>query len=110
MMISIVAKLISRCGDNEIMISRLANMIKRGGDDNDMISRVALMIRRGVFFINGSDDQQGGEEAWSKMISRGVIMMISREAGTGRAGAGGRLPMGRKHSTVMGRAAGARCC
>ena len=42
------------------------------------------------------------------MISRGVIMMISREAG--RAGAGGRLPMGRKHSTVMGRAAGARCC
>ena len=49
MMISIVAKLISRCGDNEIMISRLANMIKRGGDDNDMISRVAKMIRRGVF-------------------------------------------------------------
>ena len=31
------------------MISRLANMIKRGGDDNDMISRVAKMIRRGVF-------------------------------------------------------------
>ena len=49
MMISIVAKLISRCGDNEIMISRLANMISRGGDDNDMISRVAKMIRRGVF-------------------------------------------------------------
>ena len=44
-----MAKLISRCGDNEIMISRLANMIKRGGDDNDMISRVAKMIRRGVF-------------------------------------------------------------
>ena len=53
MMISIVAKLISRCGDNEIMISRLANMIKRGGDDNDMISRVALMIRRGVFLSTG---------------------------------------------------------
>ena len=52
MMISIVAKLISRCGDNEIMISRLANMIKRGGDDNDMISRVAKMIRRGVFFLS----------------------------------------------------------
>ena len=53
MMISIVAKLISRCGDNEIMISRLANMIKRGGDDNDMISRVAKMIRRGVFLLTG---------------------------------------------------------
>ena len=103
-----MAKLISRCGENEIMFSRLANMIKRGGDDNDMISRVAKMIRRGVFFINGSADQQLGQETWSKLISRGVIMMISREAG--RAGAGGRLPMGRKHSTVMGRAAGARCC
>ena len=44
-----MAKLISRCGENEIMFSRLANMIKRGGDDNDMISRVAKMIRRGVF-------------------------------------------------------------
>ena len=36
-----------------MMISRLANMISRGGDDNDMISRVALMIRRGVFLSTG---------------------------------------------------------